>query len=571
MTSPRKSTHATTDNPNKVLIVKSSSVESSFSQLKFKEADPTNSEELINAYFNPINENAFTTLLPLKYDAIKRNKENLDYNSCIQPIVFEFDVGSIEFQMERIEAVKNHFNIPQFFVHSGNKSIHHYLWFQHFSDNQNQYIKAWEKLYKYLSEKFPEYYKYVSKTPESNKDHLIADTRMKSPHMYCRQAKGVRNNGEFQKATYFNQIDNEFEPTCINVYIDKIQLGGPTESEPKAPSVFHIAGDFLSCGAEEGSRDEACFKSASLLRDCGYSSKIAFQLLCKGADKCEPVFPHDVVALKVKSAYSYKPNPFAFIEATTSSYYYSHSGKLFQSTKDILKETFNSLDHNLPAKYPVLEFVYNVHQDYQIDFTERTYNLFKPTEYHLMERNDVDINPEEHFSEIQRLLKNLIPKKKERNYFLNWLAAILQTRKKMMTSFVFIGPQGAGKGVFLSRILKPLFGEDQTIQVEDEQLKSSFNGWIKNVAFIAFNEVAHDNRGRNSLNSKIKSIITDPSITINEKNIRTYQLDNNINCIFYSNEKVPLLVERSDRRFTIMETGGNLANKKWFKVPKSFE
>jgi len=188
-----------------------------------------------------------------------------------------------------------------------------------------------------------------------------------------------------------------------------------------------------------------------------------------------------------------------------------------------------------------------------------------------MEGNDMKLIPKEHFGEIQRLLKNLIPKKKERNYFLNWLAAILQTRKKLMTSFVFIGPQGGGKGVFLSHILKPLFGDNQTIQVEDEQLKSSFNGWIKNVAFIAFNEVAHDNRGRNSLNSKIKSIITDPSITVNEKNIRTYQLDNNINCIFYSNEKVPLLVERSDRRFTIMETGGNLANKKWFEVPKSFD
>ena len=107
--------------------------------------------------------------------------------------------------------------------------------------------------------------------------------------------------------------------------------------------------------------------------------------------------------------------------------------------------------------------------------------------------------------------------------------------------------------------------------MEDEQLKSSFNGWIKNVAFIAFNEVAHDNRGRNSLNSKIKSIITDPSITINEKNIRTYQLDNNINCIFYSNERVPLLVERSDRRFTILETGGNLANIEWFEAQASFK
>ncbi|MBT3422871.1 MAG: hypothetical protein HN431_08715 [Bacteroidetes bacterium] len=332
-----------------------------------------------------------------------------------------------------------------------------------------------------------------------------------------------------------------------------------------------IQRDFLSNGVSQGDRDNACFQAACTLRDCGYSREEAFILLKIGADKCDPPFDVEEVQTKLISAYSYRSNPFAFIEATTSAYYYFNRGKLFAATKDILKETFKAFGSCLPDKFPILEFKFDVHDNLQIDLKKRTFNLFRPTEYHLMERNDMDIIPEEHFGEIQRLLKNLIPKKKERNYFINWLAAILQTRKKLMTSFVFIGPQGAGKGVFLSHILKPLFGDNQTIQVEDEQLKSSFNGWIKNVAFIAFNEVAHDNRGRNSLNSKIKSIITDPSITVNEKNIRTYQLNNNINCIFYSNEKVPLLVERSDRRFTIMETGGNLANKKWFKVPGSFK
>ena len=332
-----------------------------------------------------------------------------------------------------------------------------------------------------------------------------------------------------------------------------------------------IQRDFLINGVSQGNRDNACFQAACTLRDSGYSHEEAFILLKKGADKCNPPFKVEDVNKKLDSAYTYDPKPFAFIEATTSAYHYFYGGKLFATTKDILRETFRSFDTGLPEKYPILEFKFDMNDNLQIDLSKRTFNLFRPTKYHLIEGNDRKLIPKEHFSEIQKLLENLIPEEKERNYFINWLAAILQTRKKLMTSFVFIGPQGAGKGVFLSHILKPLFGDNQTIQVEDEQLKSSFNGWIKNVAFIAFNEVAHDNRGRNSLNSKIKSIITDPSITVNEKNIRTYQLDNNINCIFYSNEKVPLLVERSDRRFTIMETGGNLANKKWFKVPGSFK
>ena len=332
-----------------------------------------------------------------------------------------------------------------------------------------------------------------------------------------------------------------------------------------------IRRDFLTSGVSKGKRDIACFKAACTLRDCGYTINEAAVLLKKGADKCDPPFSEDEVLAKLKSAYSYDPEPFAFIEATTAAYYYHYQGKLYQATKDILKETFRSLKTSLPENYPILEFKFDVHDDLQIDLGKRTYNLFKPTHYHLMEKNGEFVDPLESFRMISKLLKNLIPVRKERDYFLNWLAAILQTRKKLMTSFVFIGQQGAGKGVFLGHILKPLFGQTQTLQVEDEQLKSSFNGWIKNACFIAFNEVAHDNHGRNSLNSKIKSIITDPTITINEKNIRTYQIENNVNCVFYSNERVPLLVERSDRRFTIIETGDNLAKKSWFQVPESFD
>jgi hypothetical protein len=402
------------------------------------------------------------------------------------------------------------------------------------------------------------------------------DERFQIEQKFIRELPGL-DPGFMGKARYFAHGN-----TLVSSFVDgkgsfkwkkfvDVKLPVDMNEDDKISVHQPIQRDFLSNGVSQGDRDNACFQAACTLRDSGYSRDEAFILLKNGADKCNPPFIVEDVNKKLDSAFTYDPKPFAFIEATTAAYYYFYQGKLFATTKDILRETFRSFGAGLPELYPILEFKFDMNDNLQIDLTKRTFNLFRPTKYHLMESNDMTLIPNEHFCEIQKLLENLIPEEKERNYFLNWLAAILQTRKKMMTSFVFIGRQGAGKGVFLSRILKPLFGDNQTIQVEDEQLKSSFNGWIKNVAFIAFNEVAHDNRGRNSLNSKIKSIITDPTITVNEKNIRTYQLDNNINCIFYSNEKVPLLVERSDRRFTIMETGDNLANQDWFDASKSFK
>lgn len=554
-----------------VQVVKSHSVDSSFKQLSLVEVNPKAPGELIEAYFLPINDNAFTALLPLRNNPTARNSENLDYNGSVQPLVFEFDEGGITFQEKRIEVVKEHFDTPQFIVYSGNKSIHHYFWFKHFADNKVQYMDVWSRFYKYLSIKFPNYFTYSETTPPGNKDSLVADTRMKTPSMYCRQANGKRENGVLQKGEYYNKLGEGVESQNILQYIDSISLDSLRSTKfTRSPNVTRTR-SFLTNGVDEGSRDEACFKAACALRDCGYSKKDALALLNKGADLCTPPFPHDEVLVKLKSAYDkYSVLPFAFIEPITSAYYYQYNGKLFQATKDILKESFKSRGAELPNQYPVLEFKFDVHDNHQVDLTNGTYNLFKPTKYQLMPKTDEAINPIVSFPNIYKLLSNLIPRNKEKKYFLNWLAAILQTRQKMMMSFVFIGRQGAGKGVFLGHILKPLFGELQTIQVEDEQLKSSFNGWIKNAFFIAFNEVAHDNRGRNSLNSKIKSIITDPTITVNEKNIRTYQIQNNVNCVFFSNERVPLLIEHSDRRFTIVETGGNLANQEWFKVPKSF-
>jgi hypothetical protein len=53
-----------------------------------------------------------------------------------------------------------------------------------------------------------------------------------------------------------------------------------------------------------------------------------------------------------------------------------------------------------------------------------------------------------------------------------------------------------------------------------------------------------------------------------EKHIRTYVISNSVNCIFFSNEMVPLLVERSDRRFNVVETGGPLTSCAWFNAEK---
>ena len=135
---------------------------------------------------------------------------------------------------------------------------------------------------------------------------------------------------------------------------------------------------------------------------------------------------------------------------------------------------------------------------------------------------------------------------------------------KQQTAWVFKSDQGAGKNLMLSYILKPLFGNKQVAMVNDSQLASEFNPWLQNAMLIAFNEIAHDNNTRNSVKATIKTIITEDEVTINEKNVKNYTITNYVNCIFFSNEKIPVFVEDKDRRLNIVSAQGVLRDYEWF-------
>lgn len=265
---------------------------------------------------------------------------------------------------------------------------------------------------------------------------------------------------------------------------------------------------------------------------------------------------------------------FPFIELGTDSfsYYDRIRDVVHMGVKErILENILYSGGQMMPDILPVLSAVFDVHTDERISLEKEIFNLFVPSKYMLLPKSNELINPRRSFPHIYMLLGNLLPVYSERKLFLNWLAGILQTREKQLTAWVFKGEQGAGKGLLLNRILKNLFGRNQAIQVEDQQLQSQFNPWLQNVMLIAFNEVAHSNETRNSIKSKIKAIITDSEVRINDKQIREFGITNYVNCLFFSNESVPVFIEDQDRRFNIIETGCNLDKLEFFNSdPENF-
>ena len=270
--------------------------------------------------------------------------------------------------------------------------------------------------------------------------------------------------------------------------------------------------------------------------------------------------------------FGYMEDIVTFMEKQTSSYAYldRRDGKIYFVESE--KKLSIILDDagQVPKKIIVLKIIFDPSQDQTIDMDKKTINLFRPTDFMVMEKTSRVIDLETEIPNTYKLLTNLLPVASEKERYLNWNAGIIQTREKQLTAWVFMGAQGAGKNLLLDYILRVLFGKDQAVKVEDWMLKSEFNGWMQNALVIAFNEVAHDNRSRNQMNNKIKPIITDPDVGINEKNVKVFTIDNHVNAVFFSNEQIPVLIENGDRRYNVVQTGGNLRKNSWFSDPKKF-
>ncbi|MCH7618751.1 MAG: primase alpha helix C-terminal domain-containing protein, partial [Candidatus Marinimicrobia bacterium] len=562
-------------------VIKAQNEKCTFDDLIKIESVRSDAEQLISETYQEVNNNQFTTVLPLSPNAEARKQENSDFNGAVQPIVIEFDDCPLEFQKERAQKLSEEIKTPIGTVYSGNKSIHTYVWFTNFASNPTEYRDYCEGFVEYLASYLSEYFQVRG----GDNISLIPDYSMFDSVRYCRQANGI-NISTDKKQEFIELLSID---SCETMNLRDL-IGGLNRREASTPIQAHKSQDdlnkltlkFITLGSKKGSRDNDCFKAACDLRDCGFSEKEAKSMLQDGAKRCDPPFSEQEMFKKIGSAYSYEVNGnghktfkysklpegkgYAFIEQSTGAYHYTLDGELYHAQKGILIDTFKSLGQNLPDPYPLLRFKYDVHDNYMIDEGKHSYNLFTPTEYMLLEKNEEEIDPVTDFPTINRLLENLIPVDEEREHFLNWFATAFNTREKQLTSWVLKGAQGSGKGLFLKFIIKPLFGKKQAIQVEDEQLKAPFNGWMRDKCFICFNEVASSNNARNSINSKVKAIVTDSETMINEKNIKSYLITNYVNCMFFSNEVVPLLVEENDRRFNVVVTGEALVNLSWFDI-----
>jgi hypothetical protein len=164
-------------------------------------------------------------------------------------------------------------------------------------------------------------------------------------------------------------------------------------------------------------------------------------------------------------------------------------------------------------------------------------------------------------------MEHLIPEHEDRHQLLRWVATMIARPEERMTYGVLMisEEQGVGKGTLGEKILAPLVGIDN-VSVPDESsiTESTFNSWLAHKRLVIVHEIyaGHSSKAYN----KLKSVITDDSITINRKYMDEYRLDNWVHIYACSNSHNALKLSVDDRRWFVPKvTEEKLGKPFWIK------
>jgi putative DNA primase/helicase len=136
-------------------------------------------------------------------------------------------------------------------------------------------------------------------------------------------------------------------------------------------------------------------------------------------------------------------------------------------------------------------------------------------------------------------------------WILKWLAYPIQHRgAKMHSAIVVHGPQGTGKSRFFEAYAK-IFGPYGRV-LGQEALEDKFNAdWAEKKLFILADEVLARS-DMYHIKNRLKGFITGDTIRVNPKNVAAHNEKNQMNLVFLSNERMPLVLENDDRRHCVV-------------------
>ena len=180
---------------------------------------------------------------------------------------------------------------------------------------------------------------------------------------------------------------------------------------------------------------------------------------------------------------------------------------------------------------------------------KNVYNLWKPFRAELFDEETVPHDHQLLLDHIKVLCDN---EQTVYDVLIKWIAHMVQyPERKPGICPVLISKQGAGKGTFIN-MLRKMLGYTKVFETTtpDRDVWGQFNGLMISGFLVNLNELGK----KEQLNAqgKIKALITDETLTVNQKGIQAFPIKSFHRLIVTTNKEEPVNVASDDRRFFVI-------------------
>ena len=199
---------------------------------------------------------------------------------------------------------------------------------------------------------------------------------------------------------------------------------------------------------------------------------------------------------------------------------------------------------------PQWDIVFRPDSSTIIDYDTRELNVYVPSKFYRDERV-----PEAHhaqFPTIYNIMRHAVSSGEESEvfeYWMNWLACIVQYRIKTTTAWVLSGVSSTGKGLIIE-IISTLLGKDYVASRGFDVMEDAFNSWMERTLVVVLEETQVEASARmKMITGKLKHLISEPTAPMRAMNTVSRAPINYTNFIFTSNYRNPVFIDPSDDRY----------------------
>lgn len=144
----------------------------------------------------------------------------------------------------------------------------------------------------------------------------------------------------------------------------------------------------------------------------------------------------------------------------------------------------------------------------------------------------------------------LVPNETERGHVIDYLSLLAQDpARKIDFALLVRGDQGTGKS-WIGRLMAKVIGMENVVTPSNDEVMSNWTAWTEGSCLAIIEKMMA--KGRLDMANRLKPIITDPQLRIENKNCRIYSIPNHLNLMAFTNHEDALPLEAGDRRWLVV-------------------